>query len=172
MKSIPLIILGSARKNSDTQKLVELVFEGAAYELIDLLDYLISHYNYKEEYPDTDEFLTIIEQMLQHNVIVFATPVYWYSMSGYMKVFFDRLTDIVSSQKHIGRKLKGKKVALLAVSNSDALPEGFEIPFRDTASYLDMEYLGCFFSPSNELNDTVIKEKATDWLKKISPSLH
>lgn len=168
----PLIILGSARKNSDTQKLVELVFEGAAYELIDLLDHSISHYNYKEEYPDTDEFLTIVEQMLQHNVIVFATPVYWYSMSGYMKVFFDRLTDIVSSQKHLGRKLKGKKVALLSVSNSNELPEGFEIPFRDTAIYLDMEYLGCFFSPSKESSSSpTIKEKASDWLKGISPSL-
>lgn len=166
----PLIILGSARKNSDTQKLVELVFEGTAYDLIDLLDYSVAHYNYKEEYPDTDEFLTIVEQILQHEVIVFATPVYWYSMSGYMKVFFDRLTDIVSSQKHLGRKLKGKRIALLAVSNSDALPEGFEVPFSDTANYLDMEYLGCFFSPSKELinNTKATQEKAANWLKRIT----
>ncbi len=169
MSSSPLIILGSARKESDTQKLVELIFGGKEYKLIDLLHYSIAHYNYEEEYPSNDEFLTIVEQMLQHKVIVFATPVYWYSMSGYMKVFFDRLTDIVSSQKHIGRKLKGKKVALLSVSNSNELPEGFEIPFRDTANFLDMEYLGCFFSPSKELaNPSVIKEKATNWLKSIS----
>lgn len=165
----PLIILGSARKNSDTQKLIELVFDDKEYNLIDLLDYSITHYNYGEEYPETDEFLTIIEQMLQHKVIVFATPVYWYSMSGYMKVLFDRLTDIVSSQKHLGRKLKGKRIALLAVSNSDALPQGFEVPFSDTANYLDMEYLGCFFSPSKELNNTkVIEEKAANWIKKVS----
>jgi multimeric flavodoxin WrbA len=164
----PLIILGSARKNSDTQKLIELVFDGTEYELIDLLDYSVAHYNYKEEYPDTDEFLTIVEQILQHEVIVFATPVYWYSMSGYMKVFFDRLTDIVSSQKHLGRKLKDKKIALLSVSNSEALPEGFEVPFRDTANYLDMEYLGCFFSPSNELGNTdSIQEKAASWLENL-----
>ena len=165
----PLIILGSARKNSDTQKLIELVFDDKEYNLIDLLDYSITHYNYGEEYPTTDEFLTIIEQMLNHDTIVFATPVYWYSMSSYMKVFFDRLTDIVSSQKHLGRKLKGKQVTLLAVSNSDTLPKGFEVPFSDTAKYLDMEYLGCFFSPSKELNNTkVIEEKAANWIKKVS----
>ena len=169
MNSHPLIILGSARKNSDTQKLIELVFDDKEYNLIDLLDYSITHYNYGEEYPTTDEFLTIIEQMLNHDTIVFATPVYWYSMSSYMKVFFDRLTDIVSSQKHLGRKLKGKKVALLTVSNSDALPQGFEVPFRDTASYLDMKYLGCFFSPSKELsNPPDIKAKASSWVKKVS----
>lgn len=170
MNPNPLIILGSARKNSDTQKLVELVFEGKVYDLIDLLDYSIAHYNYEEEYPETDEFLTIVEQMLQHEVIVFATPVYWYSMSSYMKVFFDRLTDIVSSQKYLGRKLKGKKVALLSVSNSNKLPEGFEIPFRDTANYLYMEYMGCFFSPSKELakNTKATKEKAANWLKNLS----
>lgn len=36
MPSIPLIISGSVRKNSDTKKLVELVFEGKEYNLIDL----------------------------------------------------------------------------------------------------------------------------------------
>lgn len=170
MTSKPLIILGSARKKSDTKKLVDIVFKDIEISSIDLLDYSIAHYNYSEEYPTTDEFLTIIEQMLQHNVIVFATPVYWYSMSSYMKVFFDRLTDIVSSQKQLGRKLKGKRVGLLAVSNSDALPQGFEVPFKDTANYLDMEYLGCFFSPSTaiENNSGAVKEKAADWLRDLN----
>ncbi len=45
----------------------------------------------------------------KYDVLIFATPVYWYSMSGIMKVFFDRITDLLTIKKDIGRKLKGKK---------------------------------------------------------------
>jgi multimeric flavodoxin WrbA len=136
----PLIILATARKNSDTQKLVELLFKDTEYTLIDLLDYKIVQYNYEEQYPADDEFLKVVDAMLSHQLIVFATPVYWYAMSGYMKVFFDRLTDIVSTQKHLGRRLKGKQTAVIAVSTDEDLPEGFEIPFKRTSRYFDMEY--------------------------------
>ena len=161
----PLIILASSRKNSDTQKLVELVFKNADITLVDLLDYKIEQYNYEEEYPVDDDFLKVVEQMLSHQLIVFATPVYWYSMSGYMKVFFDRLTDIVSSQKHLGRKLKGKHTALITVSTDEELPEGFEIPFKRTSDYLDMEYVGCFFSPAKMVNNPIqqLLHQAEEW---------
>lgn len=81
-----------------------------------------------------------------HNLIVFATPVYWYSMSGHMKVFFDRLTDLVTIQKKAGRQLKGKKMFVVAVGSDQALPIGFETPFQQTAAYLHMHYLGCYYS--------------------------
>ena len=165
----PLIILASARKHSDTQKLVELVFKDIDITLVDLLDYKIAQYNYEEEYPTDDEFLKVVEQMLTHQLIVFATPVYWYSMSGYMKVFFDRLTDIVSSQKHLGRKLKGKRTALITVSTDEELPEGFEIPFKRTSDYFDMEYSGCFFSPAKAINNPtqMLVQQAGEWRRKI-----
>ncbi|MCP4458779.1 MAG: NAD(P)H-dependent oxidoreductase [Cytophagales bacterium] len=38
-----------------------------------------------------------------------ATPVYWYSMSGIMKVFLDRIYDVLTIEKELGRKLHGKK---------------------------------------------------------------
>jgi multimeric flavodoxin WrbA len=165
----PLIILASARKHSDTQKLVELVFKDIDITLVDLLDYKIAQYNYEEEYPTDDEFLKVVEQMLTHQLIVFATPVYWYAMSGYMKVFFDRLTDIVSSQKHLGRKLKGKRAALIAVSTDEELPEGFEVPFKRTAEYFDMEYSCCFFSPAKAINNPtqMLIQQAGEWRRKI-----
>ena len=40
-----------------------------------------------------DDFLGVAEAMVDAEAILFATPVYWYSMSGRLKRFFDRLTD-------------------------------------------------------------------------------
>lgn len=41
-----------------------------------------------------DGMNSLSEKLLKANVIVFATPVYFYSMSGQLKVFIDRLVPI------------------------------------------------------------------------------
>ena len=41
-----------------------------------------------------DEMNKLYDKLLNANVIVFATPVYYYSMSGQLKVFIDRLVPI------------------------------------------------------------------------------
>jgi multimeric flavodoxin WrbA len=124
--------------------------------LIDLLDFHISPYDYSSNYPATDDFPKVIDELLQHQVIVFATPVYWYAMSGLMKTFIDRFTDLVTIKKESGRKLQGKLVFLLTVGADRELPGGFEIPFKLTSDYLNMTYQDCiYFStkfPESEKN--------------------
>ena len=50
----------------------------------------------------------------KYDTIIFATPVYWYSMSGILKVFIDRITDLLTIEKELGRKLRGKKMAVVS----------------------------------------------------------
>lgn len=149
----PLIVYASARKESDTKKFVELLFSEIEYECIDLLDHSIEHYNYNNDYSPEDHFLEIINTILHHNAIVFATPVYWYSMSGLLKLFFDRFTDLVTVHKSLGRKLKDKNVFLLAVGAEKELPPGFEVPFQSTCNYLDMFYGGSIYYSTKFIKD-------------------
>lgn len=165
-KNNPLIILSSARRNSDTRKVVDAVFENTAHDTLDLLDYKISHFNYEKEYPADDKFIFAIEKILAYNVLIFATPIYWYSMSGLMKIFFDRLTDVVTVRKELGRKFKGKHAFLISSGSNEKLPAGFEVPFRSSSEYLDMHYTGCFYhSSENDFAEVRIKSK--DFIKKI-----
>jgi multimeric flavodoxin WrbA len=60
--------------------------------------------------------------MIEHDAIVFATPVYWYAMSGLMKVLFDRFTDLVTVRKDLGRRLRGRRVFLIACGTDPDLP--------------------------------------------------
>jgi NAD(P)H-dependent FMN reductase len=147
----PLVILGSARAAGDTSRLVNVLFAEQEIQVLDLLDHPIYPYSYEGSYPATDCFDQVVAQLLKHPLLIFATPVYWYSMSGLMKNFFDRLTDLVTIEKRKGRQLQRKKVLLLAVGSDEELPEGFEVPFRRTAEYLDMEYLGHFYSSKQGL---------------------
>jgi multimeric flavodoxin WrbA len=146
-----LVILGSARKNSNTLKAIKRfmpLISAERHDFIDLIDKKIEPYQYEPTQPDGDDFHSIARSLLQYEVLVFATPVYWYSMSGQMKIFFDRLTELLYEYKSIGKALKGKKVYLIASGGNTELPEGFEIPFRHTAKYFDMEFVQSFYEQS------------------------
>ena len=166
MEQKPLVILGSARKGSDTEKFVAFILDNVAYKLIDLLDININGYTYSHEYPTDDQYQLLVEELLTHQLIIFATPVYWYSMSALMKTFFDRFSDLVTYKKVIGRKLKGKSSALIAVGAEQKLADGFEIPFSLTSSYLDMEYLGSIYHSVGSADYD--KASVANFLKKLN----
>ena len=134
-----IIINGSHNRNGDTTKLIQEIYPEIAS--LKLIDYTIEIYNYDETYSDKDQFLEIINQIIEFEEIIFATPVYWYSMSSLMKIFFDRLTDLISSQETIGRKLMGKKVRVITSSIGNHLDDNFFLPFIETANYLHLEYI-------------------------------
>lgn len=158
-----IIILGSARINGETKKIVSDLINLSNWDLVDLNEYNIAHFNYENQY-ENDDFIKLIQNIIDnYNVIIFATPVYWYSMSGRMKVFFDRLTDLLIFQKEIGRKLKGKSIAVITSSGGDNLGSDFWIPFEKTAEYLGMNFITGLHTLNTHNND----DKLNDFIKQV-----
>jgi hypothetical protein len=62
-----------------------------------------------------------------------------------MKIFVDRLTDLITIRKDLGRMLHGKSLAVIASGSDPCAPEGFESPFRLTGEYLGMNYIGSHY---------------------------
>jgi hypothetical protein len=138
-------ILGSARGESHTQELLELVVAGRPATRIDLRDLDIRQYEY-DSAMERDDFGKVVNAMIGHARIVFATPVYWYAMSGRMKVCFDRFTDLVTVRQDLGRQLNGRTMFVLACGSEKMMPPGFEVPFRESSRYLHMTYGGAFYA--------------------------
>ena len=137
-----LTILGSSRSRGNTRLLVDAAFEQSQCRLIDLNELSFSDYDYAHANRD-DGFAPLAETLTAHDRIVLATPVYWYSMSAMMKRFVDRLSDLVTVRKPLGRALAGRELYVLATSTDPALPPAFEQTFVSTAEYLDMNWGGC-----------------------------
>src|SRR5690606_28065466 len=136
-----VVILGSSRSKGETRKVVDELIKGTDWDVLDLNDYQFTYYDYEHNNMD-DDFLTVMKRIIEdYEVLIFATPVYWYSMSGIMKVFFDRLTDFLTIEKDWGRKLRGKYMAVISSSNGDNLEEKFWLPFQKSADYLGMFYI-------------------------------
>ncbi|MEM9835941.1 MAG: NAD(P)H-dependent oxidoreductase, partial [Bacteroidota bacterium] len=136
-----LIIVGSARSNGHTMRVARALQAEVQADLVDLQDYQIGYFRYDQHYPEGDDFLDFIEaSVLPYRQLVFASPVYWYSMSAQMKTFFDRLSDLLKSRKDLGRQLRGKQLSVLSCSGDDEVFESFFLPFKLSAAYLGMAY--------------------------------
>jgi multimeric flavodoxin WrbA len=143
MSSKTLIILASNRRESNTEKFVKEIYGDNPYQLVNLLDYHIQPYSYSGQYSGDDGFMSVIDAMQEYDDYVFATPLYWYSMSGLMKDFFDRLTDLTTeAHKELGKGFKGKSVSVVCAGSDPQPPLGFEQPFMLTAQYFEMIFKG------------------------------
>lgn len=137
-----VIILGSSRSDGNTFKVCKKLQELTGFEIIDIKTKNISIYDYEHKNKD-DDFLPLIKDITQkYELILFATPIYWYSMSATLKIFFDRISDCLSIEKQIGRKLKGKYMGMISCGSDNEIFEGFNMPFIQTANYLEMQYVG------------------------------
>lgn len=145
------VILGSARSNGNTNALVERLIAKLRDQtnVFDLANLAIEPFEY-QRYGDRDNFRSVVDTMLQSQHIVFATPVYWYAMSATLKVFFDRLTDLLHdpNDRISGRTLAGRNVWLISTGTDDGLPPGFDVPFARTAAYFDMVWRQAFYARS------------------------
>lgn len=88
-------ICGSSRENGNTEELMNRLVDGLDADKIFLRNYHIQpvsdyrHSNTAPFYPD-DDYRDLISRVLEKDILVFATPIYWYGMSGLMKNFIDR----------------------------------------------------------------------------------
>ena len=127
MEDKKVIILGSSRKNGNTTRIADEISKETGIDIINLSDYNISYYDYESKNRE-DDFFPLIKGIIEkYDTLIFATPIYWYNMSGIMKVFFDRFSDLIRIEKETGRK---------------------------SADYLGMEYLGHAHFNANILNET------------------
>lgn len=145
-----LALIGSPRKDSNTDILVDKFLEGSRSKgsLIDKL------YLYEQRITPCvdcrsckkgdlickvkDDMQKVYSFMDAADVIVFGTPVYWYGPSAPTKLVIDRMRPYGTNNK-----LRGKRAVLVAPSA--ARPEACQImvdQFRLCFDYLDIEFVG------------------------------
>ncbi|MBG6130019.1 multimeric flavodoxin WrbA [Aquimarina sp. EL_43] len=163
-----IIILGSSNSNGDTYKAASFVSQQMNYSIIDLKTKNISEFDYEFKNRDDDFHPLIHEIVNQYDLIIFATPVYWYTMSGILKTFLDRISDCLKIEKDTGRKLRGMEMAILSCGSDKQLKDGFHMPFVETSKYLGMKYIGdvhCWVE-NNTLPD-LVETKLKDFINQI-----
>lgn len=164
-----VIIQASSKSYGNTNKIVNYLNSNNQFDVIDLKTKNIGVFEYNFSNSD-DDFIPLMETIInKYNTIIFATPVYWYSMSATLKIFFDRLSDLLHYKKYLGRKLRGKNMGMISNSNQNDLKDGFTMPFTESANYLGMNYLGDSHAWFTEDGDKIHPDAkvAIDKFKKL-----
>ena len=125
-----LIISGSPRKGGNTELLAEAFAKGAAehhhVEIASVRDYKVNPclgcnacFKTNGICAQKDDKSPIYEKMNQADMLVIASPVYFYGISAQLKAVIDRFHNPIRDSFHI------KKMALLLVGAA-SLPELFD----------------------------------------------
>lgn len=141
---LPTVALfASSRRNGNTGQLVDRIADELAIEVIDLSRQRMSAYDY-EHRNRGDDFEPLMRRVLTYDQVLFASPVYWYSVCPPMKVFLDRISDFLDLPELLdeGRRLRGKRAYVVCTSIYDEIPASFIGAFVDTFNYLGMRYGG------------------------------
>jgi multimeric flavodoxin WrbA len=151
------IIYGSSRKDGNTRQVVDVVAEKISADVFDVSEFDISFYDYEHKNRD-DDFLLLIETLLKYDCWIFASPVYWYTMSAQLKVFVDRLTDLLDIDLEAASSLVGLNAALITTGAEEFCPTCYEDVFINTFNYLGINYRGCLYVDSRNGIDVSILE--------------
>lgn len=136
-------LFASSRRHGNTGQLVDRIANELRIEVIDLAKQQMSAFDYEHKNRH-DDFEPLIHHVLEFEQIIFASPVYWYAVSSPMKVFLDRISDLLEVPELLakGRQLRGKTAFVLCTSIEDEVSPTFLNGLRETINYLGMRYGG------------------------------
>jgi multimeric flavodoxin WrbA len=123
-----------------------------------------------------DDMPALKEMMLNADIILLATPVFWYQLPGALKLFVDRWSDFINPD--FSTELKGKGLALLSthsginvMNSSNILQSAME----GTARFLGMIWMGGVDGRSQmmwEWDDDPSAEQARLFGKKLAGGIN
>jgi len=146
------VITGSPRKNGNTMAMTEAFIKAAetkGHEVV-RFDAAMMHiggchacmtcYKTGKACSFDDDFNLIAPHILDADAVVYAMPVYWYSIPAQIKGVIDRVFSMVVG----GKQIAGKKMGLICCCEEhDAkVMDGVKIPMERTAALLQWEIAG------------------------------
>ena len=143
MNSDAIALFASSRRNGNTGQLMDRIASELGIEVVDLATLNLSAYDY-EHRNRNDDFEPLMRRTLSFDQLIFATPVYWYSVSPPMKVFLDRISDFLDLPDLLndGRRLRDKQAYIVCTSVYDEVSKAFLGALTDTFEYLGMRFGG------------------------------
>jgi multimeric flavodoxin WrbA len=178
------VIYGGTRPNGNSEILTERVIQGIATEKIYLRDFniqpIIDMRHSKEGFQErNDDYNSIIDRILPHDILIFSTPIYWYSMSGTMKNFIDRWSQTLRDPKYpdFKSKMASKKAFVIAVGGDDPYIKGLPLiqQFQYIFDFMGIEFAGYILGNGNKpgevLQDKVALFAATQMRNKLTENI-
>jgi len=169
-----LALIGSPRKKGNSDLLADEVLKGAKavgarIDKIYLDDFqirpigeVIDDSSKRGDSRANDDYLNLLEKFLDSDLIIWASPIYWYAVSAQMKCFIDRFSSYVKNPRYAD-KFNNKGHIVLCTFGSDNYKHSRFItePMKLTIQYLRGNYIGDICVPDCYQKGKILEKKDT-----------
>ncbi len=160
MSKTIVVLNGSPRKQGNTSALVNKFIEGAENAGNTVTEFFLDSMNINgckgcfgghssRECPcvQNDDMAKIYPAVKEANIIVLASPLYYWHMSGQIRICIDRLFALEEGDGNLLRGC-GRGCALLMAAEGNGF-EDVKLYFEHLMEHLRWENLGCVFAGGN-----------------------
>lgn len=161
------VLYGSSRRGGNSDLLANRLVEGIEADAIYLSEYNIQPItDYRHAEPGTypnDDYHALIARVLKQDVIVFATPIYWYGISGLIKTFIDRWSQSLRENKaDFITQMSSKTAYVIIVGDDEPQFKGLPLveQFRNIFGFTGTTFGGYVIGTGNKPGDILLDESA------------
>ncbi|KAB2329511.1 flavodoxin family protein [Cytobacillus depressus] len=174
------VIYGGNRPNGNTESLTKLATQGLVVEEIYLKEYviepIIDKRHAEEGFPEVnDDYNFIIDRILPHDILIFSTPIYWYSMTGIMKNFIDRWSQTLKDTNYpdFKKQMSQKRAYVIAVGGDQPYMKGLPMiqQFQHIFDYVGTTFEGYIIGEGNRPDDIAQDLKALSAAEQLRKKL-
>lgn len=171
-----LVIYGSTRRNGNSECLTSSIMKGVPHVPIFLMDCEIQTFSDKRHMdngflPTDDEYENrILPLLLDHDIILFSTPLYWYGMSSLFKRFFERWSQYLRDPRFNYLKgLNGKKAYVVVTGGDDPKKKGMPLieQFQYICDFVGIELVDYIIGSGNKPGEIMSDKEACSKAKEI-----
>ncbi|MFJ5792665.1 flavodoxin family protein [Lysinibacillus sp. NPDC093197] len=151
--------IGSSRNGGNSELLTDIVLKDITHKKIYLKDLDIRPIEDLRHTKDgfqviKDDYDNVIEELQNSDIVIFATPIYWYSMSGIMKNMVDRFSQSIRDNRFPDLKERLKKIRTIVVIVGGDKPRIKGLPliqqFQYTFEFLEMSLWSYIIGEANK----------------------
>ncbi|WP_100331296.1 flavodoxin family protein [Bacillus xiapuensis] len=175
------VIYGSTREGGNAEILTEEVINSLPdvtkiklkdYHVKDILDQRHELTGFERVEDDYDQ---IIEQIMDCEVLIFSTPIYWYGMTSVMKRFIDRWSQTLRDDKHphFKEEMSRKQAYIIAVGGDHPRVKGLPLvqQFSYIFQFIGLNYKGYIVGEGVKPQDIFKDGKAIEDARKLGELL-
>lgn len=160
-------LFGGQHKKGNTATALEQVLAGARFAKhttvrIDLADLNIGHCKgclaCKKKNSNgciqKDDMAKVLEEIQSADLLIFATPMYWWNVAAPLKIAIDRMFALPFNVKNGETGFAGKKLLLVMTSGQPAESdgrEGLELVLKKMCDFTGMTWLGTITTGTNAI---------------------
>ncbi|WP_207903294.1 flavodoxin family protein [Hazenella coriacea] len=160
------VIHGSSRSNGNSELLTQRVCEGIDVEWIALREKQIQpivdqRHTEKGFDPVDDDYEDVIVKVMESEILIFSTPLYWYGMSGRLKNFVDRWSQSLRNTNYdFKEEMKNKQAYVIITGGESVRVKALPLiqQFQYIFEFMNMKFSGYIIGKGSKPSE-VLKDK-------------